>query len=277
MAKATYSHSRVSTFESCKLKYSLQYKKGYYAEDSVQSVITRKGSAFHLFAEHYDPSWSLETIEQKRLEIEKQFTLPEEFSLKTAIQRFICFYNQIFVPVEADQGKLNKEIEFKFELDSNNFTGKLDVLLSKKDGSFYIIDYKTSKNANTTYYVDQMMLYAWALHKQYKIPEEDIINKIQIGIYFALAEPDKEDPLKVFKQIKYTKQTLDEARDRIKESIIQIESNTWQPEANLGRMCEFCPFIGQKNFCSISVLAGSVPTRGIKIKQREWAIAAGIH
>jgi len=276
MAKATYSHSRVGTFESCKLKYSLQYKRGYYAEDTVQNVLTRKGNAFHLFAEHYDPSWSPAYILERRLALEKEFTLPEEFSLEAPVARFMKFYDQIYAPVLVGQGKVDREIEFKFELDGNNFTGKLDVLLSNPDGSFYIIDYKTGKSANTSYYVEQMMLYAWALHKQYNIPENELVDRVKIAIYFALADQDKEDPLKVFKQIKFTKQTLDDTRESLKKTISHIESNSWQPDANLNRMCEFCPFIGMKSFCPLSVSAGFCPTRGIKIKQREWAASAGI-
>jgi CRISPR/Cas system-associated exonuclease Cas4 (RecB family) len=258
------------------LKYSLQYKRGYYAEDTVQNVLTRKGNAFHQFAEHYDPSWSPDYINQRRLELEKQFTLPEEFSLEIPIKRFLKFYDEVMAPVIFAGGKVHKEIEFKFELDGNNFTGKLDVLLEKPDGSFHIIDYKTGKSSNTSYYVDQMMLYAWALHKQYGIPEDQIVNKVAVNIYFALADQEKEDPLKVFKAIKFTKQTLDEVRRSFADKIAAIESNTWAPEANLNRMCEFCPFCGFSAFCPLSAKSGLVPIRGIKIKQREWAVTAGI-
>ena len=276
MAKATYSSSRVGTFESCKLKYSLQYKRGYYAEDTVQNVLTRKGNAFHQFAEHYDPSWSPDYIEQRRLEVEKQFTLPEEFNLTVPIQRFIKFYDEIMAPVGFAGGKVSKEIEFKFELDGSNFTGKLDVLLERADGTFHIIDYKTGKSTNTSYYVDQMMLYTWALSKQYGIPEDELVNRVQVNVYFALADQDKEDPLKVFKQIKFTKQTLDDTRDHFKNLIVQIEKPGWEPEANLNRMCEFCPFCGFKQFCPLSAASGLVPIRGIKIKQRDWAVQAGV-
>lgn len=271
MAKATYSSSRVGTFESCKLKYDLQYKKGYYAEDTVQNVLTRKGNAFHLFAEHYEPSWSPDYIQQRRLDLEKQFSLPEEFSLEIPVKRFIKFYDEVFAPVELAGGKYNKEIEFKFDLDDNNFTGRLDVLLQYPDGTFHIIDYKTGKSSNTSYYVDQMMLYVWALHRQYNIPEEELVNKVRVNIYFALADQDKEDPLKVFKEIKFTKDILDKTRKHIGEQIQMIESNTWNPEANLSRMCEFCPFCGFKSYCELSAASGLVPTRGIIIKQREWA------
>ncbi len=276
MTKATYSSSRVGTFESCRLKYSLQYKRGYYAEDTVQNVLTRKGNAFHQFAEHYDPSWSPDYINQRRLDLEKQFTLPEEFSLEVPIKRFLKFYDEVMAPVIFAGGKVHKEIEFKFELDGNNFTGKLDVLLEKPDGTYHIIDYKTGKSSNTSYYVDQMMLYAWALHKQYGIPEDQLTNKVAVNIYFALADQDKEDPLKVFKAIKFTKQTLDDVRKAFADKITTIESSTWAPEANLNRMCEFCPFCGFKQFCPLSAASGLYPTRGIIIKQRDWARQAGV-
>ncbi len=276
MAKATYSYSRVSTFKSCKLKYSLQYKRGYYAEDTVQNVLTRKGNAFHQFAEHYDPSWSPDYILQRRLELEKEYSLPEEFSLEVPIARFLKFYDEVLAPVLLAGGKVHREIEFKFEIDGNNFTGKLDILLEYPDGSFHIIDHKTGKSANTSYYVDQMMLYVWALHKQYNIPEDQLVDKIKINIYFALADQDKEDPLKVFKAIKFSKDQLDKTRKEITDHITTIEGNKWEAEASLDRMCEFCPFMGFKQFCPLSAGAGLVPVRGIKIKQRDWAIQAGV-
>jgi len=276
MAKATYSSSRVGTFESCRLKYSLQYKRGYYAEETTPNVLTRKGNAFHEFAEHYEPSWDPAFIDQRRLEIEQKYKLPEEFSLVTPVKRFIKLYDQIYAPVILGNGSLNKEIEFKFELDGNNFTGRLDVLLTKNDGTFNIIDYKTGKSTNTSYYVDQMMLYTWALHKQYNIPEDELTKRVKINIYFALADQEKEDPLKVFKEIKFTKETLDASRAHFKDLISIIEKPDWQPEANLNRMCEFCPFIGFEKFCPLSAASGFHPVRGTKIFQRDWAIQAGI-
>lgn len=277
MAKATYSASRVGTFESCHLKYDLSYKKGYFAEETLQNVLTRKGNAFHEFAEHYDPNWSPDYIEQRRLDVEKKYRLPEEFNLTVAIKRFIKLFDEIMAPVGILGGKIQREIEFKFELDGNNFTGKLDVLLEKPDGTFHIIDYKTGKSTNTSYYVDQMMLYTWACHKQFNIPAEELINRVQVNVYFALADQEKEDPLKVFKQIKFTDATLAATREHYRGLIEMIEKNDWKPEANLNRMCEFCGFLGQQKFCPLSVSAGLIATRGTVIKQRDWAIKAGIH
>ncbi len=275
MAKATYSSSRVGTFESCHLKYDLSYKRGYYAEETMQNVLTRKGNAFHEFAEHYDPLWSPDYIDQRRLDVEAKYKLPEEFSLVEPIKRFIKFYDEIMAPVALAGGKVHKEIEFKFDFDDNNFTGRLDVLLEKPDGTLHIIDYKTGKSTNTSYYVDQMMLYTWALHRQYNIPAEELVKRVKVNVYFALADIEK-DALKVFKEIKFTDSTLADARAHYKDLIATIEKNDWKPEANLNRMCEFCGFLGQPKYCPLSVSAGLVATRGTIVKQRDWAIKAGV-
>jgi hypothetical protein len=276
MAKATYSSSRVGTFESCHLKYDLSYKRGYYAEETMQNVLTRKGNAFHEFAEHYDPSWSPDYIDQRRLDVEKKFKLPEEFSLVIPVKRFLKFYDEVMAPVGIAGGKVQKEIEFKFDLDENNFTGRLDVLLEKPDGTFHIIDYKTGKSTNTSYYVDQMMLYTWALHRQFSIPADELTKRVKVNVYFALADQEKEDPLKVFKEIKFTDDTLAKSREHFKELIATIEKGDWKPDANMNRMCEFCGFLGFPNFCPLTAKAGLVPTRGTVIKQREWAVKAGV-
>jgi len=197
MAITKYSASRVGTFESCKLKYDLSYRRGYYAEETVQSVLTRKETAFHMFAETYEPTWTEEEILQHQKDIETKWNIPEEYSLTKPIRRFIRFYNEFIDPAVKAGAKYHREIQFDFDLDSSRFTGKLDVLLEYPNGAYHIIDYKTGKSTNTSYYTDQMFLYAWALHKQYNVPVMDMMDKIKISVFFGFADPDKEDPLSI--------------------------------------------------------------------------------
>lgn len=273
---ARYSASRVSTFESCKLKYSLQYQRGYYAEDTQQNVLTRKGTAFHEFAENYTPDWTAEKVEEQRKFYEEQFSLPEEFSLVQPVARFVEWYHQVIQPIIDEGGKVQNEIQFDFYLDNNHFTGKLDILAIDKDGVFWIIDHKTGRSTNTSYYKKQLLLYAWALHYQFKVPREEMTKRIKASIFFPFANPDEEDVRKVFKGIRFGDKHLDEVKDEFNTTIHRIESKQWEPEANLSRMCDFCPFAGKKEYCELSAKAGIHPTRGVKIKQRSWAIKAGI-
>lgn len=278
MASTTYSASRLGTFESCKLKYSLSYKRGYYAEETQQNVLTRKGVAFHYIAETYDPSWSQEKLDLFRLEVEQKYTLPEEFSLVKPVQKFQSFHKDVIEKALEAKSKVDKEIEFKFKIDSYNFTGKLDVLISNADGTFNILDYKTGKNANSaSYYVGQMMLYVYALHQQYKIPIEDIANRITVALFFPLADSESDDYKKVLKKLTFTQEILNQEISRYKNLIVLAESNNWdEKEANLTKLCEFCPFIGRSQYCELSAKAGLLPTRGVIIKQRSWAMAQGI-
>lgn len=271
-----YSASRVSTFNSCTLQYDLRYNRGYYAEDTQQNVLTRKGNAFHEFAEIYEPEWDEKKIEEVRIELEKRFTLPDEFSLVSPIARYIEWYKTVLQP-EIDNGaQLKKEIQFDFELDGNRFTGKLDILLLIPEGNIaWIIDHKTGRSMNTKYYKKQLLLYAWALHKQYGIPEEEMLKRIRCSVFFPFASPEEEDVKKVFKGIRFTSKHLQEVKEHFTSSIATIESD-WTPEGNLNRMCDFCPFAGREQYCGLTARAGVLPTRGIIIKQRKWATDKGI-
>jgi CRISPR/Cas system-associated exonuclease Cas4 (RecB family) len=276
MSQTKYSASRVGSFESCKLKYSLNYMRGYYAEESQQSVVTRKGNAFHAFTENYDPKWTHEEAMAYRDELTAKWNLPEEYSLEKPVARWLTFYKTFLASLIETGTKLHREIQFDFELEGNRFTGKLDVLLEYPDGSFHIVDYKTGKSTNTSYYVDQMLLYTWALHKQYGIPEAELVNKVKINIFFGFADPDKEDPMKIFKAIKFTKENLDINKNHYTGLIKEIESKTWEPEPTMSKMCEFCSFCGFKSLCPATAKAGLFPLRGTQIKQRDWAVQQGI-
>ncbi len=267
-----YSSSRLGTFESCKLKYDLSYNKGLYAEDTAQPLVTKKGNAFHDFAERYEPSWTPEFIEQERLALEAKFTLPEEFSLKNPIKRFIEFYNLIIQPVLDAGGKLHREISFDFHIDRKNFTGRLDILLEKADGTFVILDHKTKKSTSTSYYTDQMLLYVWAVNRQYGVPEAELTKRVSVSIFFPFANPEEENVAKVIKSIKFSDAQLAMVRERNRELIKTIESKTWEPEPTISKLCEFCSFAGMKKYCSLSAEAGIIPTRGVVIKTREWAL-----
>lgn len=272
----TYSASRLGTFESCRLKYHLQYKYGYYAEEKQQNILTRKGSAFHELAENYNPMDSPDQLLAFRLAIEKKYVLPEEFSLERPLIRFQKFFDEVIASCSLQGGQVQREVEFKFDLKGSNFTGKLDVLLSYPDGTFMILDYKTGKSANTSYYTGQMMLYTWALMQEHKIPIEEAANRIQVGLFFPMAQPDDEGYGKVFKKIKFTKDHIEKETREYLDLINSIENTPWQPEANINKLCEFCAFVGQKEFCPMSVRAGLIRVRGVEVKQKDWAIKAGV-
>jgi len=267
-----YSSSRLGTFESCKLKYDLSYNQGLYADDSQQALVTKKGTAFHDFAERYTPDWTEEKIEAERLAIETKFSLPPEFSLKNPVKRFIEFYNLVIQPVIDSGGKFHREIAFDFSLDGKSFTGRLDILLEKADGTFVILDHKTKKSTSTSYYADQMLLYVWALHKQFGIPENELARRVSISIFFPFANPDEPEVSKLIKAVKFTDVQLNQTREKKKELIQIIESGEWEPEPTISKICEFCSFAGMKKYCKLSADVGIVPTRGIIIKTREWAL-----
>lgn len=278
MSTTTYSASRISTFQGCKLRYALQYKKGYYAEETQQNVLTRKGIAFHTLAENYDPLWTDEQLDKFRLDLEEKYKIPEEYSLALPAKKFKRFYDNELAVCAHNGGTVLKEVEFKFTLEGHSFTGKLDVLLQYPNGEFKIVDYKTGKSSNTSYYTAQMMLYVYATAQQYNIPREEIVDRISVQLFFPLAEITGEDLLnytKVFKKVKFSLATFDEEIEKFTTEVKNIEG-VWEPEANLTKLCDWCPFIGRAQYCDLSFKSGLLPTRGVIIKQRDWAIKAGI-
>ena len=297
--KSKYSASRVSAFGSCTLKYDLQYNRGYYSEDAVQPVLTRKGNAFHEFAEFCHapiealegvtdpeiiaeiekdgPCWNTEEIKKYKEELEEKWRLPAEFELAQPVQRYYEMYMEVILPVIKAGGKYHREIQFDFELNGSRFTGKLDILLEEADGTFWILDHKTGKSTTTSYYKKQLILYAWALHLQdnYQIPRDEMIKKIKASVFFPFALPEETEMKKIFKSIRVTEKVLEEVSDHFKRAIHMIEGN-WEPEAGISRMCEFCGFCGRQEYCPETYRAGIPPTRGVVIKQRQWAIDKGL-
>ena len=266
----TWSSTRLAVFESCKLKYDLTYNKGLYAEDTAQALVTRKGNAFHEFAEQYDPKWTATEALTASQELEIKYGLPEEFSLAQPVTRFVDLYQKVIQPVIAAGGTLEREIKFAFNLNGEPFVAKLDILLKTVDNRFVIIDHKTKKSTDTKMYASQMLLYVWALHLRHGIPFESLINNIDVQIFLPFASPKELSVQKLLKTIKFTTEDILAARDS-RLAIIAATREPWDAEATLSKVCEFCPFAGMKAHCSLSASAGMTPTRGLAIKTRPWA------
>jgi hypothetical protein len=289
--KATYSASRIGSFESCKLKYHLTYKEGYYVEDTITALNTRKGNAFHQFAEEcgYPLSfkdkfpnitdgtieyWDEAKIERFQKHLEHKFSLPEEFKMKAAVEVFYEFMETYVFPSLNNGWILHREIRLDFDANSHKFMGKLDLMLENKDtGEYYIIDYKTSKNANLSYHSDQFLLYAWGISQTYNVPvTDDLPSKIKIAAFFPFAILNgNATSASGFKQLKYNVGDLLKNVEYFSGVVEEIESGKWKPEPSLNFLCSYCGFKGNPEFCKLSYDSGLNPTRGTVISQRSWA------
>jgi putative RecB family exonuclease len=181
-----YSHSRISAFEQCKLKFKYKYidKIEALIPDTVETFL---GSRLHevleklykdlkfqktptkeellkLLEKEWRENWSDEI-----LIVRKEYT--SENYLEMA-KKFLSDYYDSYQPFDQAT-TIGTEIQIKIKLDKDKkyvVQGFIDRLDSK--GEFYEIhDYKTANNLPIQEYLDedrQLALYAIAVKEQYK-------------------------------------------------------------------------------------------------------------
>jgi putative RecB family exonuclease len=243
----TYSHSRLSTFEQCPLKYKFSYIDGIKREEE-KGIEAFLGSRVHDTLEkcyndlrftklntlkelldYYDKNWDTnwnDTI----------FITRKELSSKDYRQmgrKFIENYYQRYAPFDHDI-TIGTEIVVNFPLDSKGkykIMGYIDRLSKTKDETYGIHDYKTSAHLPT---------------------QEDVDNDRQLGFYhLGIAEkwPDAKNIKLIWHYLAFdkdlvstrTKEQLNNlAKDTIK-LVENIESARDFP-ANESTLCDWCEY-----------------------------------
>lgn len=272
--KTTYSSSRVSTFASCKLKYKLQYKDYLYADEKFKAIETRKGSAFHEFAEHYPKNIEGRKLEDVIKEYEVQFDIGDKYPLTKPVAKFIEMYEKFIL---ALKGKHHVEYTFKFDVLGHLFTGRLDDYFELEPGKstvvppeteYIVFDYKTGKNIKVSTYKDQMLLYVHAIGQDKGLTDQELVKKVKVFLFYPFAAGSWD---KVLQEVSFNEIDLEDVRERKAGLIEEIESNEWKPDPTMSFLCNFCPFKGFQEHCELTWKNRLYPTRGIKIKKRDWS------
>lgn len=208
-----WSYSRVNTFKQCPKKYyHLNVKKDV---KDTGSTATRYGNKVHKAAEKY---------------IRDNIPLAKEYQF---MQNTLDAFNNI-------EGEKHCELRLGVAKEDGNFTatkfGASDVwyrgiadLVILNDERAFIVDYKTSKNAN---YADtkQLDLLAGAVFINY--PQ---VKKIKSALSFVISNEfvTKEHTSDLYKS--YIS-VFDEALERIE---VAASEGVWNPVD--GPLCAFCP------------------------------------
>lgn len=242
-----YSHSKLSTFEQCPLKYKLRYidKIKPEIEKSIESHL---GSAVHDVLEwiynsvknkklptiddtiiYYTEAWQ-KNFSENLVIVKKELTAKDYFNKGVS---FLLDYYTKHYPFEDGTLELEKRIEIELE-EGTKIQGYIDRLVHNiETGEYEIHDYKTSNSMPS---------------------KEKIENDRQLALYsIAIKESFGEDkPIKLiwhylnFNQSiisKRTNEQLEQLKKETLELIKKIESQTEFPP-NKSILCDWCEYQG---------------------------------
>jgi len=246
-----YSHSRLSTFEQCSLKYKLKYidKIKPLIEKTIESHL---GSAVHDTLEwiynsvknnpenipnlddiinYYIKVWQRD-LSDNILIVKKQFTHKDY--LNKGIQ-FLADYFQKYYPFKDGTIECEKEIIIK--LDENiKIKGFIDRLVYNiEEGNYEIHDYKTAGTLPSQEKIDedkQLALYSIAIKEMYGKDKEVVL------VWHYLAHNHKIISRRTEEQLEKLKQ---ETKNLIKEI---EQAKNFIPNRSI--LCEWCEY---KSLC----------------------------
>jgi putative RecB family exonuclease len=240
-----YSHSRLSTFEQCQLKFKFAYidQLETEIEESVESFL---GSRVHEVFEKLYTDLKFKKIpthqeltefyntEWKKNWNDDIIIVREEYTQENYRQlgeQYISDYYKRYHPFDQERTvALEKHIIIKLD-EKHIVQGYIDRLASKENGVYVIHDYKTSGSLPEASHIEedrQLALYAMAVKQDY----QDCKKVILIWHYLAF---DKE-----FSTEK-TDEQLRVLRKDILKLIDQIEATTEYP-AHQSALCDWCEF-----------------------------------
>lgn len=242
---AEYSHSQLTTFESCPLQYRFIYVgriKRY--EEGIEAFL---GQRFHeamerLYKERalrvmpldevlafYEKRWAEKW--HGEVKVKKEGRTPDDYRLMG--RRFIEYYYKRHHPF--DEGKvLGLERYIRFPLDEkkrHNFKGIIDRLMLAPDGAFEVHDYKTSSNLPAQTEVDtdrQLALYQIGVQTLW--PEAEDVRLVWHYVAF-----DKE------MRSTRTPEALEKHKEEVMALIDRVEQTT-EFEPRETSLCGWCSY-----------------------------------
>ncbi len=249
MAKKIYSHSKLSTFEQCPLKYKFRYIDKIRPEIE-KSIEAHLGSAVHDTLEwlynfkkqnpqktptidevitYYSVKWQDE-FSDEILIVKKEMSARDYFN--KGVQFLVDYYTKYH---PFDDGTIECEKRIYIELDENTkIQGFIDRLVYDIENNKYEIhDYKTANTLPTQEKMDedrQLALYSIAIKELYGEDKE-----IEL-VWHYLAHNTKITS-------KRTNQQLEKLKDETIELIKKIELTTEFPP-NKSVLCYWCEYKG---------------------------------
>jgi putative RecB family exonuclease len=242
-----YSHSRLTTFEQCPLKYKFQYIDGIRTE--TENIEAFMGNLVHrvlqklyadlLYSRLNDLSELLDYYHhlwQQRwhhnIRIVKQEYSPENY--KKMGEKCIKNYYKYYAPFDSEK-TLALEATVATDLGdyrSYKFRGIMDRLAQRPDGTYEIHDYKTSGTLPTQSKIDsdrQLALYQLAGEHEWNIDNNDV----ELIWHYLIFNKELRS--------KRTSEELQQLQEETIELIQRIESCREFPSRE-SILCEWCEY-----------------------------------
>ena len=241
-----YSHSQLSTYEDCPLKYRFRYRDRIKRDvDTVEAFMgsrvhdvlekcykdlrfSRVNSLEHLLA-YYNKIWQEKWND--KIVINNQELTQNDY--KTLGEKLIETYYKRYAPFDADI-TIQTEMRLGFSLDDDGkyrIQGYIDRLSRTPDGTYEIHDYKTSA----------------------RLPgQDDADNDRQLGLYHLGIQkkwPDVKDIRLIWHYLAFdtelvsyrTEEEISQLIRDIKGLIDEIEASTDFPPRE-SRLCDWCEY-----------------------------------
>lgn len=260
-----YSHSRLTTFQTCPLKYRYQYLDGLGKEDKEEHLSLTLWKSVHAALEFlYTRISDLDTVSEEQLlhayqlareEAGQDLSFPHTVSTPdnsdtdsialTFYKRGLVYlqrYYATYAPFTRPK-PMRVEYRLQFLLQENmQFQGILDRMDIEGD-TITIVDYKTNKSLPTNdhdTHRDQLALYGFGIEQKYSWKYTKLLGRL---IYLHL---EKEVIFEI------TPEEIATLRAKYIDIITDIESKTtrymqgrWDEQAfpyHIWSHCDYCPF-----------------------------------
>ncbi|MFH1175246.1 MAG: PD-(D/E)XK nuclease family protein [bacterium] len=237
------SYSALDTFLQCPLKYKFQEIDKIRAPKGKDAIF---GTAIHSALKFYHQPGRLSPVSEKEvLNFFVSNWKKELFEDEFAEQTLFSQGKQILEKYakQNDSSKISPialELYFQAPMNENHsLSGKIDRIDKLEDGSFEIIDYKTSRRLPSQENIEndlQLAIYQIGFLSQW--PDFDK-NPIKTSLYF-LQHGIKLSSVKTSENLETTKQKVLHIIEKIEEA---EKNNKFEPI--VGPLCDWCGF--QKN------------------------------
>jgi len=240
----TYSHSRISTFEQCPLKYKYHYLDALSADEELEGIEAFLGSRFHdtmewLYAgrklskertldealEHFGKLWRENWHDDIRI-VREGFDAKDYYTHGEKMLR--SYYKRIFVNDKATTIALEKRVVLR--LGDYVLQGYIDRL-AFQDSAYEVHDYKTSGYMPTKKGIAedrQLALYQLAVKDEYADAK-----RVKLIWHYVALDKDIEAERKPKDLERVKKETV--------AAIKEIEQATEFPAVK-GALCDWCGF-----------------------------------
>ena len=226
----TISESKYQTFKQCKLKYSFRYVDRLPEPQEANTEALHFGSYIHKVLEDGVNATTREELVTIAEEVKGSYDVSKKYEGKDlkCIDNFLEFNKNI-------EGTVATELVFEVEVkDDITLNGVIDRVVKGKDGSYLVIDYKTSKrekNKVDLYQDSQLKGYVYAIHKLYGVP----ISQIHAAHYYPLTNN--------FVNVKYSIPQITAHTRKIIDEVWKIrKSKKEDMKPNRNDFCNWCAY-----------------------------------